>query len=90
MRIVLFVENSYVTERHITDRHIKTALSELAVFKTADLNIGLRIDFLCYPSGQAVKFNTRHLRIITRNHTDKVTDTAGRFQQSAAVKAHFS
>ena len=90
MRIVLLIKNSYITERHITDRHIKTALSELAVFKTADLNIGLRIELLCNTSGQAVKFNARDLRLIVRYHTDKVTDTAGRFQQSAAVKAHFS
>ena len=63
-------------------RHVKKAVRELGLFKSADGNVCFRVKELCDPAGNAVQLHAVHLQVIhaLRHKPQEVPDPAGRLQ----------
>ena len=88
--IVTLVGYAEIAERNITDNAVKEAVGYLCFLKWLCRNRGTLIELLCDTCGDFINLNAIYTAVLhtLRQHTDKVTDTAGRLQDIAFLKAH--
>ena len=89
--IIRLIGYLVVTERYIAHSQI-VEVSAVCRFKTGDFDFCVGIELLRNPAGDGIQLHTvqaaaLHLR---GQHTEEVTDTHGRFQNVAGLKAHLS
>ena len=89
--VIRLIGHLVVTERHIAHSQI-VEVSAVCRFKTGYLDFCVGIELLSNSAGDGIKLHTvkataLHLR---GQHTKEVTDTHGRFQNIAVLKAHLS
>ena len=78
--IVALVGYAEITKRNITDNAVKEAVGYLRFLKWLCRNRGTLIELLCDTCGDSINLNAIYTAVLhtLRQHTDKVTDTAGR------------
>ena len=80
MLVVPFIRHLKISKRHIANHSIKEAVRQIGFFKSLCRNGCFLIKLLCNPCGNRIKFHTVNLTVLhcVRQHTDEITDTAGR------------
>ena len=88
--IVAFVGYAEITEGDVTYNCVKKAVGDIRFLKRLSGNRGTLIELLCDTCGNLINLHTVNTAVLhtLRQHTDKVTDTAGRLQNVAFLKAH--
>ena len=56
--IIGLVADLIISERYVSDRHIKEIILEVGLFISADTHICLRIELLCDTACQIIKLNS--------------------------------
>ena len=56
--IIRLVAYLIISERYVSDRHIKEIILEVGLFISADTHICLRIELLCDAACQIIKLHT--------------------------------
>ena len=80
MLVIPFIRYLKISKRHITNHSIKEAVRQIGFFKSLCRNGCFLVKLLCNPCGNRIKFHTVNLTVLhcVRQHTDEITDTAGR------------
>ena len=88
--VVFLIPHLKVAKRHIADGHIKEAVGHLHLFKAIHGNAAVLIELLCDPPADGVDFHTVGfaVRHAVRQHTDEISNTAGRLQNVSLPEAH--
>ena len=88
--IVPLVQYLEIPKGHIADGHIKEAVGHLHLFKAIHGNAAVLIELLCDPPADGVDFHTVGfaVRHAVRQHTDEISNTAGRLQNVSLPEAH--
>ena len=91
--VISLIADTVISERDISDNHIKAVVIEPRLLKALDLYAIFGVQHLCYPARNAVKLHTvkfgmfvhffRHLR-------EKVSDTHRRFKNISVLEAELS
>ena len=90
MLVIPPVVDSNIAERHIANDSVKEAVGNIGFFKRLCRNRGFLIELLCDTRRNFVDLNAVDFAVLHRlgQHTDKVSDTAGRLQDVTLMKAH--
>ena len=88
--VVAFVGYAEITKRHITDNPVEKAVGDIGFLKRLCRNRRSLIELLCYPCGDFVNLNAVNTAVLhtLRQHTNKITNAAGRLQDVAFLKSH--
>ena len=88
--IIAFICNAEITKRNITNNCVKKAVGNFCLFKRLSCNRRTLIELLCNACGDFVNLHTVNTAVLhtLRQHTDKITNTAGRLQNVALLKSH--
>ena len=62
--IISRIGNLILSEGDIPNRNIEEIVLKSCFFKTANLDIGIRIELICNPTGDTVKLNTIELTVL--------------------------
>ena len=88
--VVFLIPYLEIAKRHIADGHIKEAVGHLHLFEAIHGNAAVLIELLCNPPADGVDFHTVGfaVRHAVRQHTDEISNTAGRLQNISLPEAH--
>ena len=86
--IILTVIHLIGTKRYISDCHIKKIIWIIGLFKSFDLDIGIRIQQHPNSSADAVKFHAIQIRLsqFFWKHSKEISNSHGRFQNISFFK----
>ena len=90
MLVIPPVIHSNIAKRHIANDSVKEAVGNIGFFKRLCRNRGFLIELLCDTRRNFVDLNAVDFAVLHRlgQHTDKVSDTAGRLQDVALTESH--
>ena len=90
---VFAVIDGVCAERHVSDDEIKAIIGKGSLFKSLDLNVRIRVKFLCDPARDTVEFHAVEscaVRDLFRHKPEEIARSHCRLQDTVvAIDTHF-